>query len=161
MQDLADETGLTIGQAKEIVSKEQFPVVLQKYLPIEETMERHKELMKQDDDLGVAAKMVELSYKAHGKLTPEGKEKKSDFANFLQQINVTNSYGTPSNEGEPARPVVEITEPLQNQEQTGADSELDSEQSTDAVFEERDEEGRDSESSPDGVLDPEADSTSR
>lgn len=156
MQDLADETGLTKGQVTDLISKEQFPIILQKYLPLEETMERHKELMKQDEDLGVAAKMVELSYKAHGKLTPEGKEKKSDFANFLQQINVTNTYGSSSNQGEPPRHVVEVAESIQNQEQTWANPELDTEQGAEGVFEERDEEGCDFEGSPDGVLDTEA-----
>jgi hypothetical protein len=161
MQDLADETGLTKSQVTDLISKEQFPIVLQKYLPIEKTMERHNDLMMQDEDLGVAAKMVELSYKAHGKLTPEGKEKKSDFANFLQQINVTNTYGASSNKGEPARHVVEVTTPVQNQEQAGSDSEPDFEQGADGVPETRDEAGRDSEGPSDGVLDTEAHPASR
>lgn len=156
IQDIADDVGATASQVKSIISREQFPVILQKYLPLEETMERHKELMSQDKDLAVAAKMVELSYKAHGKLGDKGEKPKSDFASFLQQINV---YGG-TNEGESRQPVVEITKPVQNQNKEGGDSYFQAEQSAEGVFEERNEQGRDIESSSDGDFDSEASSTS-
>lgn len=154
MKDLGDEIGITEKQVTAMIQRKEFPMVLQKYLPVEEAMERHKELMQQDDDLGVAAKMVELAYKAHGVTGEKGDKPKSDFANFLQQINY-NNYGS-DNQGAAVRPVVEVRESVQNQEQEGTDSEVHTEQSSEGVHQERDEPGHHPEGPSDGVLDVEA-----
>lgn len=130
MQDLGDEVGISEKHVASIVSRKEFPMVLQKYLPVEDAMERHKELMNQDEDLGVAAKMVELAYKAHGVTGDKGEKPKSDFANFLQQINY--NYGA-DNEGATSRPVVEVRTSVQNQEQEGADSTIDAQQGAERV----------------------------
>lgn len=153
MKDLADEIGVTEKHVTGLVSRKEFPMILQKYLPVEDAMERHKELMEQDEDLSVAAKMVELAYKAHGVTGEKGEKPKSDFANFLQQINY--NYAA-DNQGAASRPVVEVRESVQNQEQEGADSEIYTEQSPEGVHQDGDESGHYSQGSSDGVLDVEA-----
>lgn len=100
-----------------LAGKDSFRKVLEVFMPLRGVMERHKDLMEQDDELGVAAKMVELGYKVHGRLKEGNEATQTPFTALLAQISIENNYG--GNSGTIEGQVVEASEPLQNQDETG------------------------------------------
>lgn len=140
-KEIADEVGLTTRQVDSVIRSKNFPAVIEKYLPVDSVIQRHEELMSQSDDLKVAADMVKLGYQVHRVNKEE--DKKQSFTQFLQQIN---NYET-------SRPDMEVAEPLQDKVEGREDHQVQTEQSTDAVFEETDGEGHRAEIKTNGDFD--------